>query len=207
MTGLVWALLPMMASGLLRSDLSGVLLRRGSETAPVKRIAAGKPHALWVMAAAAPCAELAAAMKRAARFGLAGLLVAPPAACNDLAGWQGGKGFPAAGESGFRLLIVDADGIVRFDQSFASDADGVKSAAGFAIRWEQGRQSFSVHCGHCHGDDGTETAYPGVRSMAGLTARMTEARILEGAEQFGAVPVSTWDEKEVESLLLFIRGI
>ena len=43
--------------------------------------------------------------------------------------------------------------------------------------------------------------------MAGITTRMSDEKILEGGESFGAVSISSWTKAEVNSLLLFVRGL
>jgi cytochrome c553 len=111
-----------------------------------------------------------------------------------------------AGSTG-RAVIVDGGGIIRFDDSFEASNAGLKEIAAKLVSWEQGRQAFSVHCGHCHDDDGANTSYVGIKTLAGISTRMSDNAIVAGGEQFGAVPISTWQKHEIESLLIFIRGL
>lgn len=43
--------------------------------------------------------------------------------------------------------------------------------------------------------------------MAGISHRLTGPQILSGGEQFGAVDMSTWTQREKDSLLLYIQGL
>lgn len=196
-------------ASLLRKDLSAV--------SPLNQLVRGKPHAIWFVTdpfAGQLCPELSKQIKLVESFGLTGTLIQAEAGSRPC-GEAGRifsqdilrKVFGEDGLPGGRVMVVDGGGVVRFDHPLGADPDALRAAAGRAIAWEQGRQGFSVHCGHCHGDDGTETSYPGVKSMAGLSTRLTDAKILEGAEQFGAVPVSTWSVRDMETLLVFIRGL
>lgn len=102
--------------------------------------------------------------------------------------------------------IVDA-GILRYKDQPKTAAEQREHLALRAIAWNRGRQAFSVHCGHCHGDDGSETSYPNVKSLARITEKISDEKILTGARDFGAIDVTQWSRREQDELLLFIRGL
>ena len=158
------------------------------------------------------CRALRGATAKVTAFGLGGRVVGG----GDCGGaWKAasaeagflGRAIGQGGAGRFAVLVSDGKGIVRYQRVLAATAEGVAGMGSELIAWEQGRASFSGHCGHCHGDDGTGTFFQGVKSMEGITLRMSEEKILEGGETFGAVPISTWSKGEVEALLLFVRGL
>jgi len=57
------------------------------------------------------------------------------------------------------------------------------------------------------GDDGAETTYVGIKTLAGISTRMTGEKILDGGEQFGLVPISSWSQSDRDVLMQFIRGL
>lgn len=158
------------------------------------------------------CRALRAVAEKVMAFGLGGRVVMG----GDCGGaWKTvpaeadfvGRAIRPGGAGKFAVLVSDAKGIVRYQRVLAATAEGVAGMGSELIAWEQGRASFSGHCGHCHGDDGTGTFFQGVKSMEGITTRLSEEKILEGGETFGAVPISTWSKGEVDALLLFVRGL
>ena len=191
--------------GLVRTKLPAGLVVAGAE----------KPGVLVLFGGALDepsCRALRAVAAKVTAFGLAGRVVMG-GECGGVwktvpaeAGFVGraiGPGVPGR----FAVLVSDAKGIVRYQKVLAATAEGVAGMGSELIAWEQGRASFSGHCGHCHGDDGTGTFFQGVKSMEGIATRLSEEKILQGGETFGAVPISTWSKGEVESLLLFVRGL
>jgi mono/diheme cytochrome c family protein len=110
-----------------------------------------------------------------------------------------------AADARWWLVIVDVDRRVRLIRAFPKE--NVKQLAAVAKQWNAGRQSFSTHCGHCHGDDGADTSYPNSKTLAGISQRLTPEQIIEGGENFGAVSVSTWSKADIDSLLLYISGL
>ncbi len=191
--------------GLVRTKLQAGLVVAGAEKASV----------LVVLGAALDepgCRAVRAVAAKVTAFGLSGRVVMG----GDCGGvWKTvtaeagfvGRAIGPGGAGKFAVLVSDAKGVVRYQRVLAQTAEGVAGMGSELIAWEQGRASFSGHCGHCHGDDGTGTFFQGVKSMEGITLRLSEEKILEGGETFGAVPISTWSKGEVEALLLFVRGL
>ena len=64
-----------------------------------------------------------------------------------------------------------------------------------------------TNCGHCHGNDGADTSYTGIKSLARSSRRLTGEQILEGGQQFGAVDMSSWSASAKEALLLSRRHL
>ena len=113
-------------------------------------------------------------------------------------------GLHEVGSEKWRAVIVDTSGIVRLMRDF--QAEHVSKAYEFASAWEAGRLSFITNCGHCHGDDGSDTSYPNVKTMAGISTRMKPDQILEGGQTFGAVDTASWTPSLKEAVLLYIEA-
>ena len=73
----------------------------------------------------------------------------------------------------WRLIVADPIGSVRVLKTLPVTPDGIARAIGMAATWEYGRQSFITNCGHCHGNDGADTSYTGIKSLAGVSRRLT----------------------------------
>jgi cytochrome c553 len=107
----------------------------------------------------------------------------------------------------WRAILVDNSGIIRLVRSLTANAAGLDAARQLAADWEAGRLSFITNCGHCHGDDGSDTSYPNVKSMAGIAIRMKPDQILEGGQTFGTVDTASWTPSLKEAVLLYIEGL
>ena len=204
---------------LLRKDISALTLSTavGSPRA-VLELVKEAPHAFLRLPAALPaaaCEPLLAEVERVRSFGLAVTFLAsgPGDGCTPPGTLRASKPFDAllqdaaTSTSACHVVVVDAAGIIRLHARFDPFLSAMRAAAAMLIAWEQGRQAFSVHCGHCHGDDGADKEYAGIKPLPGVATRMPDNKILEGGEQSGSVALSTWSPRERESLLLFIRGL
>jgi len=163
-------LMPLLAGEppLLRKDVSSLTLSTavGAPRA-VLELVKEAPHAFIRMPAALPaaaCEPLLAEVERVKSFGLAVTFVAsgPGNGCTPAGTLRASKPCDAllqdavTSASAFHALVVDATGIIRLHARFDPSLSAMRAAAAMLIAWEQGRQAFSVHCGHCHGDDGAD---------------------------------------------------
>ncbi|MBN9658355.1 MAG: hypothetical protein J0H49_09260 [Acidobacteria bacterium] len=205
---------------LVRTDLSEarLVVREGSKS--VRDVANGAPRAFLFLSATlseSACRALAFEMKRVRSFGLpVDLVVRTNTIPNECVGLtalvasaelQTKLKLADANEASALAIVVDGDGVVRFADNLRGSQGAAAHLADQLIWWDQGRQSFSVHCGHCHGDDGAETTYVGIKTLAGVSTRLSDQKIIEGGEMFGSVPTSTWSDKDRTILLQFIRGL
>ena len=92
------------------------------------------------------------------------------------------------------MMIVDTTAVIRLIRPVDANEDGISKAAATAVEWEGGRQSFITQCGHCHGSDGADTSYAGIKTFARISKRMSDQRILEGGQEFGAVDMTSWSK-------------
>jgi cytochrome c553 len=114
---------------------------------------------------------------------------------------------PDGSGSSWFLAIADPYGIVRVVRSLSRGRAGIEQATTIATDWEGGRQSFITNCGHCHGNDGADLSYAGIKTLAGISRRMTGEQILEGGQQAGAVDMTAWSQSAKDALLLYIAGL
>lgn len=117
--------------------------------------------------------------------------------------------FPPGGslKESWLLVVADPDGIVRVVKPFPGGSDGIGRATGMAATWEYGRQSFITNCGHCHGNDGGDTSNTGIKTLVGISRRLTGEQILTGGQQFGGVDMSAWSQSARDQLLFYIEGL
>ena len=175
------------------------------------RFAADAPVALFAPSApldTAACAELDRAMAALAGDRIRTLIAS--GTCPDLKSAARPATSPSTDPfraASARLIVVDTFGVVRLIRPLEATAIGVRKAAAVATEWEAGRQSFLTNCAHCHGTDGADTSYAGIKTLAGISRRMSDNRILEGGRMFGAVDMSNWSQANRDALLAYIRGL
>ncbi len=111
--------------------------------------------------------------------------------------------FPSKGarSDSWRIVIADPYRTVRLVAVVPTASGAITKAAEIAATWEHGRQSFIANCGHCHGDDGADTNYIGIKTLAGIFRRLPPEKILDGGQLFGAVDMSSWSRTAKDALL------
>jgi cytochrome c553 len=202
---------------LIRQDLSRMELTSATKAVKALRdLHKGGASALVVIARELnpeQCSELKRQTDEVRKFGLAVTIAQIPKAAACGPDTEAEVGSALAGKlqsrepSAATVLVLDGDGIARLQFHASTEDLSQKRVQRELVAWEQGRQAFSVHCGHCHGDDGAETTYVGIKTLAGISTRMTDEKILDGGEQFGLVPISSWSQSDRDVLMQFIRGL
>jgi cytochrome c553 len=128
-------------------------------------------------------------------------MVAPAGDVSRLFGEHSG------GETSWLMVIADPFKTVRHLAAVPASANAIAALVDTADNWEGGRQIFSGACGHCHGDDGADTSYVGIKTLAGISQRLSREAILDGGRQFGAVDMTGWSSETKAALLLYIEGL
>ncbi len=128
-------------------------------------------------------------------------MVAPAEEISHLFGKHSGN------ETSWRMVIADPFKTARYVAAVPAGANAIRALVDTAANWESGRQIFSGACGHCHGDDGADTSYVGIKTLAGISQRLSGEAILDGGRQFGAVDMTTWSSETKAALLLYIGGL
>jgi hypothetical protein len=118
-------------------------------------------------------------------------------------------GAPVFGASaGERVTVfVDFDGVVRRVIRGGDRAQHrARVVEDFAL-WRHGAQIYASQCARCHGPDGNQASYPGVKPLAGLGLRKTEAEIRTAFERTGAVDLSSLTDRDRRAVILFTSGL
>jgi len=114
---------------------------------------------------------------------------------------------PGAG-NGFWL--VDEQGVVRAVEQAPREAAGL---AEFYQEWELGKKAFEWGCTTCHGKDGRETYYYGVKSLGGIGNRMSREQLLRTLNATMIAPgrysirCFHFTEAELKALVKYVAGL
>jgi mono/diheme cytochrome c family protein len=73
--------------------------------------------------------------------------------------------------------------------------------------WTDGKAVYDAQCARCHGADGRDESYPGVKSLAGIGNRISEGEILHRTALTGAVDMSGWTESQRRALAAYVAGL
>jgi mono/diheme cytochrome c family protein len=115
----------------------------------------------------------------------------------------GQLGFDATGGPQWGLLIVDTYAKARVTRNFSAGIAGLDESARTARTWELGRQTFQSSCARCHGLDGQDTSYSGIKTLGGISLRVPKSRFLTG----GFVDTSGWTEAMRAAALTYMEGL
>lgn len=106
--------------------------------------------------------------------------------------------------------LVDEAGIVRAIQPAPGQASGLVA---FLKEWEMGRKAFEWGCTTCHGKDGRETYYYGVKSLEGIGNRMSPEQIRRTLNATMIAPgrysirCFHFTETEIRALVTYVAGL
>jgi cytochrome c553 len=114
---------------------------------------------------------------------------------------------PSSPDPSWRLTIADTSRIVRVATMVAATQEAAATIINTARAWENGRQSFIGNCGHCHGDDGANTDYVGIKTLTGISRRLSRQEIFDAGQQFGFVETGSWSQRAKDELFLYIQGL
>ncbi|MCW5964027.1 MAG: hypothetical protein KIT83_08305 [Bryobacterales bacterium] len=197
---------PAVALALVGADGTPLKLATFTEGAPL----------LMVFVPGGDISEICAIAGRTAKIGakerIARLLVLPPDAATPsncgasnrvlLARWRGSgsPGLPVA-------MIIDDSLHVRLRQPQAAGEAGWAAMETAVVQWLQGRQTYEVNCGHCHGFDGAQASAPETKSLVGITRKYPDAKVLELGALFGGVDMTGWSDSKKKTLLAYLRGL
>jgi cytochrome c553 len=99
--------------------------------------------------------------------------------------------------------LVDASGYVRrFWKSAKAETIAAEVKA-----WLGGRAIYDAQCARCHGSDGRDLNYAGIKSLAGLGRKHDNARIIEMTEATGVVDMSSLTAADKRALAIYVSGL
>jgi hypothetical protein len=73
--------------------------------------------------------------------------------------------------------------------------------------YERGRDVYTAQCQRCHGGDGNDEFYPGIKALGGIGNRWTPERIDESIRSSNIVDTSRFTPEEREGITLYVRGL
>lgn len=100
--------------------------------------------------------------------------------------------------------LEDSGGVARL--RFAGGESLMDILRGVKV-WRLGREVYDAQCARCHGSDGKLEDYPGVKSLAGIGKRYSEARIIEAVQNGGRVDMSGMTQSERHALAVYVAGL
>lgn len=98
-------------------------------------------------------------------------------------------------------MLVDSGRVVR---RVAKDPDVLTRDA---ADWKLGGEIYSTQCLRCHGAEGTDTHYPGIKALQGIGRRISEAEIIERTVRSGSVDLTRFDSAERRALAIYVAGL
>jgi len=105
---------------------------------------------------------------------------------------------------GKNARLEDSRGVPRVT---FGEAESLANILNEVKAWRLGREVYDAQCARCHGADGTLEDYPGVKSLAGIGKRYSEARILEAVQNGGRVDMSGMTPAERHAVALYVAGL
>ncbi len=112
------------------------------------------------------------------------------------------------GGNGFWL--VDEEGVVRAAETAPEAAARLVD---FVKEWELGRKAFEWGCVTCHGKNGRETYYYGVKPLGGVGNRMSREQLLRALNATMIAPgrysirCFHFTEAELKALVTYVAGL
>lgn len=73
--------------------------------------------------------------------------------------------------------------------------------------WDLGRGFYDGKCARCHGADGSDTFYTGIKALSGIGNRAGEEKILEMTEMAGFVDLHYLNSQQKRALAVFVSGL
>jgi mono/diheme cytochrome c family protein len=126
------------------------------------------------------------------RVNLIGIATQP---CHRPAVFFDSQGLPAA------ALLLDTNGALRrMFRATDSIPAGLRA-------WFDGMAVYQAQCARCHGHDGADTAYPGIRVLSGIGNRHSEEEILEMTRRAGFVDLHALDDNARHALAIYVAGL
>jgi len=98
-------------------------------------------------------------------------------------------------------VLLDTSGAVR--RTFHS-VDSIPSEVEL---WFDGMSIYKAQCARCHGDDGSDTSYPGIHPLTGIGKRHSEPEILDLTQRAGFVDLHALDDKSRRALAVYVAGL
>ena len=101
-----------------------------------------------------------------------------------------------------KAVLLDRAGVVRLVA-----ADDLKAFGRQVADWGRGSEIYAAQCQRCHGADGKDTHYPGIKALAGIGKRINHAEIIERTIRSGSVDMTPLDAEARRALAVYVAGL
>ena len=128
------------------------------------------------------------------------LLAIRPAKCAGAYRDPSGAARRYLGEA--KAVLLDREGVARLVATGDLKAFGREVSA-----WARGGDIYAAQCQRCHGADGKDTHYPGIKTLAGIGKRINRAEIIERTIRSGSVDLTPLDEEARRALAAVVAGL
>jgi hypothetical protein len=148
------------------------------------------------------------------------LIVLPESAASDLGarGWvwlkfrsgsDVARRYLGTAASRSAVVLVDESGTVRHIATLQDSGDLLRITAAY----DSGKQSFHFACARCHGSDGGDGTYAGIKTLRGIGRRLTRDQI---AERLNSIPTGANEvlvrghvlsRQDFDALVLYVSGL
>jgi cytochrome c553 len=75
------------------------------------------------------------------------------------------------------------------------------------LAWSKGQGIYQGLCSRCHGRDGADTSYSGIKPLAGIGRRLSEAEISRRIGRTGTVDLSHLSDDDRRALAMYVAGL
>jgi mono/diheme cytochrome c family protein len=103
--------------------------------------------------------------------------------------------------------FIDSGGVVRrafqgraANETFEAFVEDIRA-------WFDGKAVYEGACARCHGADGNDTSYSGIKRLGGIGKRHSEAEIVHLAEMTGNNDLHALSEKDRRALGVYVSGL
>lgn len=101
-----------------------------------------------------------------------------------------------------KAVLLDRDGIVRMVAT-----NDLKTFSRDVAAWARGSEIYTAQCQRCHGADGKDTHYSGIKTLSGIGKRITRTEIIERTIRSGSVDLTPLDAEARRALAAYVAGL
>ena len=101
-----------------------------------------------------------------------------------------------------KAVLLDNTGRVRLVAE-----KNLKTFAAEVGAWARGRGIYAAQCERCHGTDGQDTQYPGIKALAGIGKRLSRTEIIERTTHPGSVDLKPLDSEARRVVAVYVAGL
>ena len=101
-----------------------------------------------------------------------------------------------------KAVLLDNTGRVRLVAE-----NNLKTFATEVGAWAQGRDIYTSQCERCHGADGRDAQYPGIKPLAGIGKRLSRKEIIERTIHSGFVDLTPLNTEARRAMAVYVGGL